>query len=142
MIRTSSAIWRGTGRDGKGVLNSQSGVLAETHFGYRSRFEDGAGTNPEELLAAAHAACFTMAVAFGLQAAGFAATQLETEAAISVEPDAGGFKITRSALTLIGSVPGIDEAQFLEFARSAEKNCPISKVLRAEITLTASLGSD
>lgn len=141
MIRKSSAIWRGTGRDGKGALSSQSGVLADTSFGYKSRFEDGPGTNPEELLAAAHAGCFAMAVAFGLQAAGFTATELRSEAAVSLEPDAGGFRITTSALTLRATIPGIDEARFLEIAHSAEQNCPISKVLKAEITLTASLAS-
>lgn len=141
MIRKSSALWRGTGRDGKGVLTSQSGVLAETSFGYKSRFEDGPGTNPEELLAAAHAACFAMAVAFNLQSAGFTPTELQSEAAVSLEPEAGGFKITRSALTLRATIPGIDEATFQQLAHSAENDCPVSKVLKAEITLAASLVS-
>ena len=141
MIRKSSAVWRGAGRDGTGALSSQSGVLADTSYGYKSRFEDGPGTNPEELLAAAHAGCFTMAVAFGLQAAGFTATELRSEAAVSLEPEAGGFRIAKSALTLQATVPGIDEATFLEIAHMAERNCPISKVLKAEITLSASLAS-
>lgn len=139
MIRKSSATWRGTGRDGTGTLRSQSGALVDTQFGYRSRFEDGPGTNPEELLAAAHAACFSMAVAFNLQTAGFTPTLIETESAVSLEPDAGSFRIARSALTLRAQVPGIGEARFLELARSAEQNCPVSKVLKAEITLSATL---
>jgi osmotically inducible protein OsmC len=139
MIRKSSASWQGNGRDGKGSLTSQSGVLSATNFGYKSRFEDGPGTNPEELLAASHAGCFTMAVAFGLQIAGFTPTNLETEAAVSLEPDGDAYRITRSALTLRGEVPGIDNERFQDIASSAEKNCPISKVLNAEVTLSATL---
>jgi osmotically inducible protein OsmC len=139
MIRTATASWQGTGRNGKGTLSSQSGVLASTGFGYRSRFEDGPGTNPEELLAAAHAGCFTMAVAFGLQMAGFTPTELETEAAVSLEPDGDRFKIARSALTLRGTVPGIDNDRFQEIASAAETGCPISRVLNAEVTLNATL---
>ena len=142
MIRKSTASWQGNGRDGKGTLTTQSGVLSKTNYGYRSRFEDGPGTNPEELLAAAHAGCFTMAVAFGLQTAGFTPTELETEAAVSLEPDGQSFKIARSALTLRATVPGIDEARFQEIARGAEQGCPISKVLNAEVTLEASLVSE
>jgi osmotically inducible protein OsmC len=139
MIRKSKASWSGSGRDGKGSLTSQSGVLSGTNFGYRSRFEDGPGTNPEELLAAAHAGCFTMAVAFGLQQAGFTAIDLETEAAVSLEPDGDAFKIARSELTLRAQVPDIDNDRFQEIAHAAEKNCPVSKVLKAEIGLTATL---
>jgi osmotically inducible protein OsmC len=142
MIRKSTASWQGTGRDGKGSLSTQSGVLSHTNFGYRSRFEEGAGTNPEELLAASHAGCFTMAVAFGLQVAGFTHIELETEAAVSLEPDGDSFKIASSALTLRGQVPGIGNDRFQEIARSAEKNCPISKVLKAEVILTATLLED
>lgn len=139
MIRKSSAIWRGNGREGSGALTSQSGVLDSTRYGFKSRFEDGPGTNPEELLAAAHAGCFTMAVAFGLQAAGFTATELETEAAVSLDPDGAGFRISRSELTLRAQVPDIDEARFQEIARAAERECPVSKVLNAQISLTATL---
>jgi osmotically inducible protein OsmC len=139
MIRKAKAAWRGTGRDGDGDLSTDSGVLARTPYSYRTRFESEKGTNPEELLAAAHAGCFTMALAFALQTAGYTPTELVTEAAVSLEPDGQGFKITRSALSLSAIVPGLDETTFKQLAQSAEKNCPLSKVLRAEITLEAKL---
>ena len=139
MIRKSTASWRGSGRNGKGTLTTESGVLSHTTFGYRSRFEDGPGTNPEELLAAAHAGCFTMAVAFGLQLAGFTPTDLEADAAVSLEPDGDRFAIAYSALTLRADVPGIDNDRFQEIARDAERNCPISRALKANVSLTATL---
>ena len=139
MIRKARAVWRGTGRDGNGDLTTDSEVLSKSPYSFKTRFETEPGTNPEELIAAAHAGCFTMALAFQLQAAGFTPTELATEAAVTLEPEGQGFKISRSALTLRGSVPGIDEAAFLELARGAEKNCPVSKVLNAEITLDAKL---
>jgi osmotically inducible protein OsmC len=141
MIRKANAVWKGAGRDGTGQLTTASGVLSNQQFGYLSRFENGPGTNPEELLAAAHAGCFSMALAFGLQAAGFTADEIRTEAAVSLDPDGQGFKISRSALTLRARVPGIDEARFMEIAEGAEHNCPVSKVLNAEITLDAKLES-
>jgi osmotically inducible protein OsmC len=111
-------------------------VLKETPYSFKTRFEEEPGTNPEELIAAAHAGCFTMALAFQLQAAGFTPDELRTECAVSLEPDgAGGFRITRSALVLEASVPGLDSAKFDELAGAAEKGCPVSKVLNAEITL-------
>ena len=139
MIRKAKAVWGGTGRDGSGNLSSDSGVLAETPYSFRTRFENEKGTNPEELIAAAHAGCFTMALAFGLQAAGLTPTELSTEAAVTLEPEGKGFRISRSALTLRASVPNLDEAKFAEMASDAEKNCPVSKVLNAEITLDAKL---
>jgi osmotically inducible protein OsmC len=139
MIRKAKAVWYGDGRTGQGNLTSDSGVLAETPYSYKTRFENEKGTNPEELLAAAHAGCFTMALAFQLQAKGYQPTELNTEAAVSLDPDGQGFKITRSALTLRASVPGLDEATFNELAEAAEKNCPLSKVINAEITLDAKL---
>jgi osmotically inducible protein OsmC len=139
MIRKASAQWQGTGRDGTGALTSASGVLSDTPYSFKTRFEDQPGTNPEELIAAAHAGCFTMALAFGLQRAGFEAESLKTEAAVSLEQDGDGFRISRSALTLRGRVPGIDAARFAELARDAEKTCPVSKALNAEITLDAAL---
>src|SRR5437868_6699292 len=139
MIRKANAVWTGSGRDGVGRLSSASGVLSETAYGYKSRFEDGPGTNPEELIAAAHAGCFSMALAFALQAAGFTADEIRTEAAVSLEPEGDGFTISRSALTLRARVPGIGEAKFMELARGAAKTCPVSKVLNAEITLDAHL---
>jgi len=139
MIRKAKAVWRGTGRDGDGDLSTDSGVLAQTPYSYRTRFENEKGTNPEELIAAAHAGCFTMALAFQLQTAGYTPTELTTEAAVSLEPEGQGFAIKRSALTLSASVPMLDEATFRQLAEAAEKNCPVSKVLRAEITLDAKL---
>lgn len=141
MIRKADAVWRGTGRDGSGALTAPSGVLSDTPYSFKTRFGDQPGTNPEELIAAAHAGCFSMALAFGLQAAGFTADELRTEAAVSVEQEGQGFKITRSALTLRARIPGIDQARFLELAREAEKTCPVSRVLNAEITLDAALES-
>ncbi len=139
MIRKASAIWQGTGKDGAGHLTTDSGILSSTPYSFKTRFESEKGTNPEELIAAAHAGCFTMALAFGLQAAGFTPEALTTEAAVSLVPEGAGFKIDKSALTLRATVPGIDQAQFDEIAAGAEKNCPISKVLNAEITLDATL---
>jgi len=139
MIRKAKAIWHGTGRAGNGNLTSDSGVLDATPYSFKTRFENEKGTNPEELIAAAHAGCFTMALAFGMQAAGFTPTELSTEAAVTLEPEGQGFRISRSALTLRGSVPNLDAAKFAELAAAAEKNCPVSKVLNAEITLDAKL---
>ena len=139
MIRKAKAAWRGTGRDGDGDLSTDSGVLSTTPYSYKTRFENEKGTNPEELIAAAHAGCFTMALAFQLQTAGYTPTELLTEAAVSLEPEGQGFAITRSALTLRASVPGLDDATFQKLAEAAELNCPVSRVLRAEITLDAKL---
>jgi osmotically inducible protein OsmC len=135
MIRKARAVWRGTGKDGAGDLSTDSGVLAETPYSYRTRFENEKGTNPEELIAAAHAGCFTMAVAFQLQTAGYEPTELTTEAAVSLDPDGQGFKISKSALTLTAEVPGLDQETFDRLAQVAEKNCPVSRVLNAEISL-------
>jgi osmotically inducible protein OsmC len=139
MIRKARAQWRGTGRDGSGNLSTDSGVLAATPYSFRTRFENEKGTNPEELIAAAHAGCFTMAVAFQLQVAGYTPTELNTEAAVTLEPEGQGFRISRSALTLRAQVPNLDEAAFARVAGDAEKNCPVSKVLNAAITLDAKL---
>jgi osmotically inducible protein OsmC len=139
MIRKAKAIWHGAGRDGSGNLSTDSGVLAGTPYSFRTRFENEKGTNPEELIAAAHAGCFTMALAFGLQSAGYKPTELHTEAAVTIEPEGDGFRITRSALTLRANVPNLEQAEFNRLAGVAEKNCPVSKVLNAEITLDAEL---
>ena len=139
MIRKAKAFWRGTGRAGNGNLSTDSGVLADTPYSFRTRFENEKGTNPEELIAAAHAGCFTMALAFGLEAGGYTPTELTTEAAVTLEPEGQGFRISRSALTLRAKVPNLDETKFVEMARDAEKNCPVSKVLNAAITLDAKL---
>jgi lipoyl-dependent peroxiredoxin len=139
MIRKAKAVWRGTGRAGNGDLSTDSGVLAQTPYSFRSRFENEKGTNPEELIAAAHAGCFTMALAFQLQAAGYTPTELSTEAAVSLDPDGQGFRISSSALTLRATVPKLDQPTFAALAKDAEQNCPVSKVLKAEITLDAKL---
>lgn len=139
MIRKARAVWRGTGKDGDGDLTTDSGVLSATPYSFKTRFESEPGTNPEELIAAAHAGCFTMQLAFLIQRAGLAAEELSTEAAVSLVPDGEGFKIDRSALTLRAKVPGLDQAKFDELARTAEKSCPVSRLLNAEITLDAKL---
>jgi osmotically inducible protein OsmC len=139
-VRKARAVWRGSGKEGTGELTADSGVLSSTPYSFRTRFENEKGTNPEELIAAAHAGCFTMALAFQLQSAGLTATELATEAAVSLVQEGQGFKISKSALTLRAQIPGIDQAKFEELARAAEKGCPVSKVLNAEITLDASLG--
>ena len=139
MDRSASAVWHGGLKDGKGTISTQSGVLKDAQYSFSTRFENGIGTNPEELIAAAHAGCFTMALAFGLQAAGFNPTELSTEAAVTLDPDGQGFKISKSALTLRGKVPNLDDAGFARIAGEAEKNCPVSKVLSAAITLDAGL---
>jgi osmotically inducible protein OsmC len=139
MDRKAKAVWHGTGRDGTGSLTTDSGVLSATPYSFKTRFESEPGTNPEELIAAAHAGCFTMALAFQLQGAGFTPTELATEAAITLVQESGGFRISRSALTLKAKVPGLDKAKFDELAGIAEKNCPVSKLLKADITLDATL---
>ena len=139
MIRKAKAVWRGTGRAGNGDLSTDSGVLSKTAYSFKTRFENEKGTNPEELIAAAHAGCFTMALAFQLQKAGYTPTELSTEAAVSLDAEGEGFRITRSALTLRAQVPNLSEALFAQLAKVAELNCPVSKVLKAEITLDAKL---
>ena len=139
MIRKARAVWHGTGRAGSGNLSTEFGVLAETPYSFKTRFESEKGTNPEELIAAAHAGCFTMALAFQLQAAGYTPAELRTEAAVTLEPEGQGFRISRSDLTLRAQVPNLDEASFARMASDAEKNCPVSKALNAEIALDARL---
>jgi osmotically inducible protein OsmC len=139
MIRKARAVWRGTGRDGKGDLSTDSGALSQTPYSYKTRFESERGTNPEELIAAAHAGCFTMALAFQIQQAGHTPRELSTEAAVTLAADGQGFRISRSALTLVADVPGLDKAKFDELASQAEKNCPVSKLMNAEISLNATL---
>jgi len=139
MIRKARAVWRGTGRDGDGDISTDSGVLDETPFSYKTRFENAKGTNPEELIAAAHAGCFTMALAFQLQTAGYTPSELSTTAAVSLEPDGAGFKIVSSTLTLVADVPGLDSGTFDKLAEAAEKTCPVSRVLNATITLEKTL---
>lgn len=137
--RTATARYSGFGKEGKGAITTQSGVLTDQFYSFNTRFEEEPGTNPEELIAAAHAGCFTMALSFALARAGYPDGTLETKAAIKLEQKDGGFAITRSDLTLTASVPGIEPAEFEKLAKEAEANCPVSKVLNAEITLTHTL---
>jgi len=139
--RSASAVWSGTGKEGKGAITTQSGVLSDTPYGFSRRFGDEKGTNPEELIAAAHAGCFTMALAFQLTGAGHTPEKLDTRADVSLEQEGAGWKIAASALTLKARVPGLSQAEFDRLAEAAEKNCPVSKVLNARITLNATLES-
>ncbi|KAB2919694.1 MAG: OsmC family protein [Hyphomicrobiaceae bacterium] len=133
--RTAKAEWQGTGKEGKGTLSTQSGVLSATPYGFNTRFGEQKGTNPEELIAAAHAGCFSMALAFALVGAGFTPTRIATSAAVTIESDGPGFRISRSALKLEATVPNIDRAQFQKIAEGAKAGCPVSKALNADITL-------
>lgn len=139
--RHASAHWQGDGKTGKGTITTQSGVLSENPYGFNTRFENAPGTNPEELIAAAHASCFTMALAFQLQGAGLTATSLDTRSVVTLMPEGDGFTVTKSALTLTAVIPGIDRATFDELVGNAKTGCPISKVLRAEITLESTLSA-
>jgi len=139
MTRKAKAVWKGTGKEGKGNLSSGSGILKDTPYSFHSRFENGPETNPEELLAAAHAGCFAMAFSFGLNKAGFTADEINVDCGVTVTPDASGFTITKSALTMTAKIPGITQAQFDEIAAGAKAGCPVSKLYKAEITLDATL---
>jgi lipoyl-dependent peroxiredoxin len=137
--RTASARYEGMGKAGKGHVSTQSGVLKDQPYGFNTRFENEAGTNPEELVAAAHAACFTMALSFALAKAGHDDGTLDTSAKVTLDKDGDGFNISKSALTLTASVPGIDEAEFQRIAAEAKAGCPVSKLFNAEVTLVATL---
>ena len=135
MKRTATAVWNGSGKDGKGTLSTQSTTLNKAQYSYKSRFEEGVGTNPEELIAAAHAGCFTMKLSFVLGEAGFQPQSIETTSAIELKDGA----IISSHLTVKATVPGISPEKFQEAAEDAKANCPVSKVLNAELSLEASL---
>ena len=139
IVKSASARYSGLGKEGKGHISTQSGVLDEQPFGFNTRFENGKGTNPEELIAAAHASCFTMALSFALAKAGFTDGELQTEAKVSLDKDGHGFKVTKSALSLKAKVPGINADEFAKIADDAKVNCPISKLLNAEVTLDRTL---
>jgi len=141
MQRKASAVWQGGLKDGKGSLSSDSGVLKETPYSFHTRFESTPGTNPEELLAAAHAGCFTMALSAQLGAAGMTAEKLETTATVSLEKVGDGFSITKSHLDLVARVPGADQAKFDAAVKAAETGCPVSKLFKAEISVNARLES-
>ena len=136
---TASARYEGLGKPGKGSISTASGVLSDQPYGFGTRFEGKPGTNPEELIAAAHAACFTMATSFALAKAGYADGTLDTTAKVTLDADGDGFKVTRSALALKASIPGIAESDFAKIADEAKANCPISRLLNCEVTLERSL---
>jgi lipoyl-dependent peroxiredoxin len=140
MKRTASAHWNGSGKEGNGHLSTQSAVLDATPYSFNTRFGDSKGTNPEELIAAAHAGCFTMALSFALGEAGYTPESLDTEATLTMDREDGGFAITAIHLDVNAKVPGITEDQFAEIAAGAKANCPVSKVLKADITMDAVLG--
>ena len=133
--RSARAKYEGMGKTGQGWVSTQSGVLQKQRYGFGTRFENEPGTNPEELIAAAHASCFTMALSFALAGAGLNDGTLETEAKVQLDKDGDGFTVTRSDLSLTASIPGLDEAKLREFAEEAKVNCPISKLLKAEMNL-------
>jgi osmotically inducible protein OsmC len=139
--RSASAAWAGGLKDGKGSISTESGALSAYPYGFASRFEGKKGTNPEELLGAAHAGCFTMALSLILGEAKFTAEQMDTAAKVTLEQVDGGFAITAVHLTLKAKIPGIDQATFEELTAKAKAGCPVSKVLKANITLDASLVS-
>lgn len=135
MKRNATAVWNGSGKEGKGQMSTQSSTLKDTQYSYKDRFEDGTGTNPEELMAAAHAGCYSMKLSFVLGAAGFTPDEIRTSCNITLEAGT----ITKSELTVEAKVPGIDAAKFQECANDAKENCPVSKAYKMEITLNATL---
>lgn len=139
MKKTASAHWQGGIKDGKGTISTQSGVLKESPYGFNTRFEDGPGTNPEELIGAAHAGCFSMALSKELGDAGMTAESIDTHAEVTLDKDGGGFSITAVHLKLTAKIPGADREAFEKAVETAKTGCPVSKVLNAEITLEATL---
>ncbi len=142
MIRKASAVWKGSLKDGKGAVSTDSGVLSNTQYSFSTRFENGRGTNPEELIAAAHAACFTMALSAQLGGANLTPESLETSAALTMEKLDAGWTVTKIHLDVTGRVPGADDAAFQKAAGDAKAGCPISRLLKAEITMTARLATE
>jgi osmotically inducible protein OsmC len=139
MKRNASAVWQGDLKTGKGSISTQSGVLSSTQYSFSTRFENGVGTNPEELVAAAHAGCFTMALSGQLGQAGIVPERLETTATVTLEKTDSGFAITESHLEVKATIPGADRAAFDKAAANAEKGCPISKLFNTKITMNAQL---
>jgi osmotically inducible protein OsmC len=139
VIRKASAVWKGSLKEGKGTISTDSKVLTNTQYSFSTRFENGIGTNPEELIAAAHAGCFSMALSAQLGNAGLIAESIETTAALTLEKTDAGFTITKIHLDLTASVPGASQAAFDTAAQEAKAKCPVSRVLNAQITLTSRL---
>lgn len=140
MKRTGSAVWKGPIKEGGGTVSTESGALDALPYSFSKRFGDEKGTNPEELIGAAHASCFSMALSLMLGQEGFTPDELSATSAVSIEQQGGGFTITTIDLKVVGKVPGIDEAKFTEIATKAKEGCPVSKVLNAKINFEASLG--
>src|ERR1700687_248343 len=140
MQRKASAVWKGGLKDGKGTVSSTSGVLSNTPYSFSTRLENAPGTNPEELIAAAHAACFSMALSAQLGGANLTPESINTAATLTMEKQVAGWTITAVHLDVVGKVPGADAATFQKYAEAAEKGCPVSKVLNAKITMSAKLG--
>jgi osmotically inducible protein OsmC len=141
MQRKASAVWKGSLKDGKGNISAPGGALNKTPYSFTTRFENAAGTNPEELIAAAHAACFSMALSAQLGGANLTPESINTNVTLSFEKLDSGWTITESHLDVVGKVPGADAATFQKYAEAAEKGCPVSKVLNAKISMTAKLES-
>jgi len=141
MIKKGSAVWKGSLKEGGGTVSTETGVLKNAPYGFKARFEDGPGTNPEELIGAAHAACFSMALSVGLGNAGFTAESIQTEAAVRLEKVGDGFAITHSDLVCVAKIPRIDDRTFQQIAEATKSGCPVSKVLNAKISLSAKLTS-
>src|ERR1700736_949617 len=141
MQRKASAIWKGGLKDGKGVVSASSGVLSNTPYSFATRFENTPGTNPEELIAAAHAGCFSMALSAQLGGANLTPESINTNVTLTMEKQDSGWTITSSHLDVVGRVPGADAATFQKYAEAAEKGCPVSKVLNAKISMSAKLAS-
>ena len=141
MQRKASAVWQGDLKTGKGTISTDSGTLKQAQYSFSTRFENGVGTNPEELLAAAHAGCFTMALSAQLAGAGMVATKLETSCTITLEKVGEGFSVTKSHLDLVAQIPGADKAKFDAAVKGAETGCPVSKLFKAEISVNATLNS-
>ncbi len=139
MIKKAWAVWKGGIKDGIGSISTETGVLNEAPYGFKARFENGKGTNPEELIGAAHAGCYSMALSLMLGEAGLTADRIETHAAVTLEKVGAGFEITASHLTVTAKIPGADSAKFLEIANKAKVGCPVSKLLKAQITMDATL---
>jgi len=139
MIKKAWAIWKGSIKEGGGTISTETGVLKEAPYGFKSRFENGKGTNPEELIGAAHAGCFSMALSLMLGEAGLTAEKIETHADVTLEKVGAGFAITASHLTVTAKIPGADDAKFQEIATKAKSGCPVSKLLNATITMDAKL---
>jgi len=140
MKQKASAQWHGTLKEGTGTISTGSGALIDKPYSFKTRFEGEQGTNPEELIGAAHAGCFSMAFSMILGLAGFTPDKIATTATITLEPEDGGFAITASHLDVTATIPGIDEATFQDLAGKAKAGCPVSKLLNATITMEAELG--